>query len=123
MMFLVISRIFLFLLRLRFPANQSIFSVIRGRYGVEATKDLRQWERTAKQLAKAELDEELLRRCHTDSVIPKFLKFRLYRQNLRNSPVYKDCQLFLLENEIEYKRRTCKRLILYLDICKKENPR
>ena len=114
-MLFIASCILLFLLKLRFPANQSIFVTIRGRYGAGTTRELRAWEKTAKQLAKSQLDELLLRRCHTESVLPKFLMFKLYRQNLRNSPVYKECQQRLLENEIEYKRKACKRLKLALD--------
>ena len=117
-MLFAISSVLIFLLRLRFPSTQSIFATIRGRYGADTTKDLRQWEKTAKQLVKVELDEILLRRCHTESVIPKFLRFRLYRQNLDNTPVYRECQVKLLENEIDYKRKVCKRLRLCLDVCK-----
>ena len=43
--------------------------------------------------------------------------FKLYRQNLQNSPVYKECQQLLLENEIEYKRRASRRLKVTLDGC------
>ena len=43
--------------------------------------------------------------------------FKLYRQNLRNSPVYKECQQRLLENEIEYKMKASRRLKPALDGC------
>ena len=113
-----IAIVFLFLIRLRFPQNESLFTTIRRRYGAETTKDLRKWERAAKQLMKAELDEELLLRCHTECVVPKFLKFKIYRENLRNSPAYKDCQQVLLRNEIDYKRRIKRRLSEHLRDCK-----
>ena len=99
----VITTVVLFLLRLRFPSNKSLFSVIRGRYGTPVTKGIRKWERVATRLEKARLDEEFLRRCHTDVIIPKFLRFKCYRRNLKHSPVYLDCQLNLLRNEIDYK--------------------
>ena len=109
-MIAVISRVLLFLLRLRFPRNVSIFATIRRRYGDEVTRDFRSWEKATRQATKSELDEVLLRRCFTDSIVPKFLRFKLYRSNLRDTPVYKECQQMLLKNEIDYKSRNTRNL-------------
>ena len=105
-----VSLVFLFLLRIRFPTQESLFTTLRRRYGAQITKDIRAWEKTAKQVVKAELDKTLLLRCHEEGVLPKFLKFRLYRQNLRHTPVFKECQQMLLRNEIDYKSIVKKRL-------------
>ena len=102
--------IFLFLIRTRFPSNTSIFTTITSRYGASVTRKLRKWERTAKQHTKAQLDVELLQRCYSYSITPKFLKFRLYRLNLKHSQVYKECQQRLLTNEIEHKKRAINKL-------------
>ena len=119
-MFYAIVSLLLFLIRCRYPENESIFSVTRRRYGVETTKDLRKWERTARQAMKAEQDEVLLRRCYSDRIVPKFLKFRLYRQNLSTSPVYRECQDMLLRNEIDYKRKLYKKLSLICENLKRK---
>ena len=110
----VIVRVFLFILRLRFPPHLSVFSVIRNRYGIQVTRNLRKWERSACKAAKLELDDELLRRCYSESVVPKFLKFRLYRQNLRHTPAYAEVVDILLRNEIDYKKKLCKKEVIKL---------
>ena len=40
----VLALVFLFLLKLRFPANKSVVEIIRKRYGSEAVKWLRKFE-------------------------------------------------------------------------------
>ena len=113
-----IRRVFLFLLRLRIPPTISIFIVIR-RYGASATKEVRKRERSARQLAKAELDENLLKRCYMQTLFPKFLNFKLYICNLKHSPVYKECQQLLLTNKVDYKKRKIQtRLKHVVDDCK-----
>ena len=41
----VLALVFLFLLKLRFPANKSIAEIIRKRYGSQAVKWLRKFEK------------------------------------------------------------------------------
>ena len=105
-----LSLVLLFLLRIRFPTHESLFTTLRRRYGTQITKEVRTWEKIAKQAVKAELDRTLLLRCHEECILPKFLIFRLYRQNLRNTPVFKECQQMLLRNEIDYKNKVKKKL-------------
>ena len=117
-MLAIIARVFLFILRSRYPANVSTFTIINNRYGAAVARDLRKWERAAKRYLKAILDQDLLKRCCTESVTPTFLKFRIYRRNLRFSPVYKDCQMALLMNEIDCKRKLQRRLEGHVNICR-----
>ena len=99
-----------FLLRIRFPKNKPLFEIIRSRYGESIVKNIRKWEKTAKKLEKAALDVEFLCLCSSQNVIPKFLKFKLYRENLHSTPVYRNIQQTLLENEIKFKRRALNKL-------------
>ena len=70
-----VSLALIFLLRIRFPPQDSLFTTIRRRYGAQTTKDTRAWEKVTRRAAKLELDETLLLRCHEDGVVPNFLKF------------------------------------------------
>ena len=47
----------------------------------------------------------LLLDCKKNGVIPKFLRFKLANRHLKNSHVYKKCQIRLLEEEIKSKRK------------------
>ena len=49
--------------------------------------------------------------------MPKFLKFRVYRRSLRTSAVYRECQLALLKNEIDYKKKIQWRLAEHTRRC------
>ena len=95
-----VTLVFLFLIRLRFPAHKSLFQITRERYGPHTVGLLRKLEKNSRLLDKARLDEDFLKRCLDQQVIPKFLRFKLYRQNLRNTQIYKEFQRQLLEKEI-----------------------
>ena len=90
--------------RFRFPRNLSIPAVIRRRYGAEVLKLSRKFERTDRQVRKAELDFSFLEKCVELQVIPKFLRFRVSNEHLRNSSTYGDCQFNLLNEEIDHKK-------------------
>ena len=59
----VISIVFLFLVRLRFPSNLSTIQVIRNRYGNDTVKLVRQFEKLNYKHHKILLDLNFLENC------------------------------------------------------------
>ena len=59
----VISMVFLFLVRLRFPSNLSTIQVIRNRYGNDTVKLVRQFEKLNYKHLKILLDLNFLENC------------------------------------------------------------
>ena len=104
-MFYAVTLVLLFLLRIRFPRNQAISQILSSRYGVPTLKVFRNLERTWKQHGKAKLDLEFLETCHGYDTLPKFLRIRLYKRPLENTPLCKTFQRKLLLNEIRFKRK------------------
>ena len=43
--------------------------------------------------------------CKNNAAIPKFIRFKLANRHLKNSHVYKKCQIRLLEEEIKSKQK------------------
>ena len=99
----VLALVFLFLLKLRFPANKSVTEIIRKRYGVDAVKRLRKFEKLDFKIRKNEADLQFLQMCHQDGLTPKFLNFKLANSSLKHSRTYKQCQSMLLKEEIKTK--------------------
>ena len=75
------------------------------RYGQETLKIYKKVTDTSRQLEKATLDLEFLRTCKTYDIVPKFLRFKLYRKNLQSTQLYKSWQVKLLNLEIDEKRK------------------
>ena len=100
----VLALVFLFLLKLRFPANKSVAEIICKRYGVDAVKRLRKFEKLDFKIRKNEADLEFLQMCHQDGLTPKFLNFKLANSSLKHSKTCKQYQLMLLKEEIKMKR-------------------
>ena len=80
--------VFLFLLKLRFPANKSVADIIRKRYGSEAVKLLRKFEKLDFKIRKNEADLQFLQRCHQEGLAPKFRNFKLANSSLKHSRTY-----------------------------------
>ena len=93
-MIFVISLVFIFLTRLRFPSRLSIAEVLRNRYGDRTLKLVRKFEKTDIKHKKALLDLQFSKICENHSVIPKFLR----------------CQRKLLREEIYNKRLAVSKL-------------
>ena len=87
----VLTLVFLFLIRLRFPSKKSIAEIICKRYGSD----------TVKQLEKLEKLDYKVRK--NNFITPKFLNFKLANRYLRYSNSYKQCQSLLLKEEIKNK--------------------
>ena len=71
----VITLVFLFLVRCRFPTQFYIISTLQKRYGVNLVKSVRKLEKSDFKHKKAYLDLEFLRACKKNNVIPNFLRF------------------------------------------------
>ena len=96
----VLAMVFLFLLKLRFPGNKSVEEIIRKRYGSEAVKWLRKFEKLDFKIRKNEANLQFLQSCHHEGLTPKFLNFELANSSLKHSRTCKQCQLMLLKEEI-----------------------
>ena len=101
----VLSLVFQFIIRLRFPANKSIAQIITTRYGSPTLKLIRNFESIDFKRRKTTLDLEFLKNCVKHDLIPKFVQFKVANRGLHNSKVYKECQRKLLHQEIIDKKR------------------
>ena len=59
---------------------------------------------TISNCQKFHLDLRFLLDCKNNGVIPKFVRFKLANRHLKNSHMYKKCQIRFLEEEIKSKR-------------------
>ena len=103
-MIFVISLIFIFLSRRRFPSRLSIAEVLRRRYGDRTLKLVRKFEKTDIKHKKALLDLHFLKICENYNVIPTFLSFKVANSNLCSFSTYRRSQRKLLRAEIYSKR-------------------
>ncbi len=78
----VLSLVFIFLLRLRFPTTKSIPEILRQRYGIGTLRLWRKAEQFDKKLQKAKLDLEFLKHCRDHGLIPHFLQFKTASSHL-----------------------------------------
>ena len=106
----IITLVFLFLVRCRFPTQFSIVSILRKRYGEDLVKSVRKLEKLDFKHKKAQLDLEFLQTCKRNNVIPNFLRFRLANRHLSSSRAYNICQ-----------KRLCKACIAFDDNCKRSS--
>ena len=110
----VITLVFLFLVRCRFPAQLSIINVLRKRYGDTVVKQVRKLEKLDFKYKKASLDLQFLQTCKRQNVIPNFLNFKVANRRLLTSNAYNICQKKLLNQEISNKRNIVRNLYLKL---------
>ena len=100
-MFRVYVWFVLFILRIRFPKDQSLVYTIRRRYGNNTVKTLRKYEKLDYKNRKAKLDLDFLQTCQNNNVMPNFLHFKLANKSLKTSEAYRNCQNQLLIAEIQ----------------------
>lgn len=100
----IFGYVFLFLVKLRFPSDQSIAQIIKKRYDENVLKLVRKFERIDFQQRKAALDVSFLEECQRNGFIPNFLNFRMSSKNLKSSQTYRKCQENLLKEEIRLKK-------------------
>ena len=96
----IITYVFLFLARLRFPAQDSIIKILRRRYGDGLVKKVRKFEKFDFKYRKALLDLEFLQSCKKEKLILKFLQFKVANKRLESSKAYLSCQRRLLNQEM-----------------------
>ena len=101
--FRIITYVFLFLARLRFPAQDSIIKILRSCYGDGLVKKVRKFDF---KYRKALLDLEFLQSCKKEKLIPKFLQFKVANKRLESSEAYLSCQRRLLNQEMSIKYKT-----------------
>ena len=78
----------LFILKIRIGVQSNILGFIKKRYGEEGKKLFRTYEGNKKKHVQACLDLEFLIKCKTFNVIPKFLRFKLYKKSLLSASFY-----------------------------------
>ena len=96
---------FLFIIRLRFPGNNSIIQTFRKRYDNRVVKLVRDLEKLDFKTRKRRLDLDFLNLGVENKVIPKFIQFPLANKELWNSIVYIKCLNKILQQEIINKKR------------------
>ena len=103
----------LFLIKLvKLPTN--FIEHLRSRYEQQGVKLYRKLEEYEKKVCKVRLDIKFLENCKVHNVLPKFLRFRLYKKSLQHASFYTSWQHKLLINEIRCKRRTLRTLSVAL---------
>ena len=104
----IFTLVCLFIIRLRFPPNKSIASIIRTRYGEATLKNIRKFEKADFRIRKTLLDINFLETCKDADVFPRFLQFKKSNPHLKKSTTYKECQKLLLQQEIDEKQKQLK---------------
>ena len=105
----IITLVFTFLIRLRFPKTKGFVQVFKQRYGPSALKQYRHYEKLDFKLKKANLDLDFLQICKRHETIPKFLHFKVHNYNVPSTTFYKSFQFRLLDFEIKHKTNLIKR--------------
>jgi hypothetical protein len=98
--------------------KKDLHSIIRNTYGEEAHKLYRKYENTSRKLEKTKLDYNFYCKCKVYNIMPKFLRFKLFRRALQDSNFYKTCQVKLLTREINDKKKRIAALTSDLAECK-----
>ena len=68
----VLSLVFLFIVRLRFPLDKSIVNIILSRYNDEIIKQIQRFEKLDFKIQKNEADLDFLKSYQQNNLIPKF---------------------------------------------------
>ena len=68
----IATLVFLFIVRIRFPASESLIGVLRKRYGRDLVKEIRTLEKIDFKLKKAILDLDFLISYRKNSTFSKF---------------------------------------------------
>ena len=100
----------LFLFKLKLTRGNNVTTYLRRKYDGLTLRNYRRLESSMKKLRKAQLDHDFLLYCKMGSIIPNFVKFRLYRSSLYSTEFYKNTTESLLEMEIEFKSKNVNRL-------------
>ena len=99
-----LTLVLLFIIRLRFPSNKSIATIIKSRYDSRVLQIVRNFERADLKYKKCELDIEFLNNCVKHELYPTFIRFKVSNVQLRGSKVHNECQMRLLKQEVQNKK-------------------
>ena len=108
--FLIITYVFLFLVRLRFQDQDSIIKILRRHCGDGLVEKVRKFEKFDFKYRKALLDLEFLQLWKKEKLIPKFLQFKVTNKRLESSEAYLSCQRRLLNQEMSVKYKIIRAL-------------
>ena len=100
----ILSFIYMFLIRLRFPSGRSVANIVRKRYGDQILSKIRRFEKLDFRCRKTQLDITFLDVCIDKDIMPNFVHFRTANNGLRNSESYNTCQRLLLSEELNNKK-------------------
>ena len=100
-----VALVLIFIIRLRFPQNESISDILRRRYDNNAVLLFRKFERIDFKIRKVKQDIQFLLKCVENNLKPTFVKFRTSNRYLRQTSAYQSCQKKLIEEELNNKRR------------------
>ena len=105
-MWTIISLVFLFIIKLRFPPKKSIATIITDRYGQNIFCLLRRFKSLDFKVRKSQLDIYFFEKCIKNQLTPKFVQFKVANKHLCSSSAYKVCQRKLLAEELVAKKTT-----------------
>ena len=100
--------VILFIFKLRYPSGKSVIEILRGKYGHSYVKLYIKIEDLHYKCHKLKLDIEFLELCLCHNLYPKFLNFKVYCKQFRNTSEYKSWQKKLLLREIKLQNRKLK---------------
>ena len=96
--------VLLFILKIRLSANSNIVNLLlhaMARRETSYIEGMKDWEETCKNLSILRISDWM----KTYNVIPKFLRFKLYKRSLRSASFYRSWQAKLLNYEINCKKK------------------
>ena len=95
----------MFVIKLRFPASNSIIQTLRILHDNRLVKFVRHLEKLDFKTRKCNIDLEFFNLCVENNTIPKFIQFRVANKKLRNSVAYRECLNKLLQQEFINKKQ------------------
>ena len=96
----------LFLIKLRWPKNKSIYDTVFKRYGQQTLKIVREYERDLTRFNKASLDISFLQKCKLFHIYPTFLNFKLSKEEFHRTGACRRFKENLLRYELTQKTST-----------------
>ena len=105
---LAFAFVFLFIFKIKFKGT-NFSDVLREKYGGSGLQNYRRCEKLNFKILKLKADIKFLEKCKAYSILPKFLKFKLYRHSLSKTSIYKSFQFKLLNLELKQKRKNLKK--------------
>ena len=103
----------LFVIKLKWPRDKSVFNYIEAKYGQDELLLLRAYEKNLKKYNRLVLDIDFLRTCKLLDMTPTFLQFHLSKPDFKGTHACKTFQKQLLDFEITAKHKLKIKLIRY----------